>query len=76
MAGGRRISILKVDIEGAEVELFQGDLEWLTHVGAIAIEFHKNARAHCSFDEIMREYRFSIVADTSHTVIALKGARE
>src|SRR6266404_7620243 len=51
------IDILKVDIEGAEVELFKGDLDWLRSVGAIAIEFHHDSRQVC-FDEIMDAYQF------------------
>lgn len=36
----QRISILKIDIEGAEVELFRGDTKWLDVVDNIVIELH------------------------------------
>lgn len=75
MSGFGFIDLLKVDIEGAEVELFRGDLDWLTNVGAIAVEFHANARAESSFDEIAKDYGFSISAGTPHTVMAFKDAR-
>ena len=40
-SGQDRISILKVDVEGAEAEIFSGnDLSWLDKVDAIAIELH------------------------------------
>ncbi|HYW51079.1 MAG TPA: FkbM family methyltransferase [Gemmatimonadaceae bacterium] len=41
-ASGRgRISVLKVDIEGAEVEVFRvGRCDWLSHVDNIVIELH------------------------------------
>lgn len=35
-----RIDILKVDIEGAEVELFRGPCGWLNSVGCVSIELH------------------------------------
>jgi FkbM family methyltransferase len=35
-----RVDLLKIDIEGAESELFRGDLSWLEKVKAIIIEFH------------------------------------
>lgn len=38
-----RISLLKMDIEGAEAIVFQGDVEWLARVDAIAIELHDDS---------------------------------
>lgn len=38
-----RIALLKVDIEGAEVQLFQGDISWLTMVDYLMIEIHDEA---------------------------------
>ncbi len=39
--GLNKIDLLKIDIEGAEKELFEGpDLSWLEHVDTIAIELH------------------------------------
>jgi FkbM family methyltransferase len=66
------IDLLKVDIEGAEVELFNGDLDWLKNVGAIAIEFHRDSRRKCEFDRLMNEYRFRIYDDGGHTVLAAR----
>lgn len=37
---GRDIDLLKIDIEGAEEELFSGDRAWLDSVRAMIIEFH------------------------------------
>ena len=75
LSGFGFVDLLKVDIEGAEVELFRGDVDWLANVGAIAIEFHKNARVESSFDEIAKEYGFSISAGAAHTVMAFKHTR-
>jgi FkbM family methyltransferase len=71
-SGFEKIDLLKVDIEGAEIELFKGDLDWLRQVGAIAIEFHGNSREVCNFDEFTRRYGFRIIDHGGHTVIALK----
>jgi FkbM family methyltransferase len=35
-----RIDILKVDIEGAEVDLFKGPCDWLSSVDCLSIELH------------------------------------
>lgn len=43
-AGRTRISLLKIDIEGAEVPLFsQGPTDWLDRVDTIAIELHDDS---------------------------------
>lgn len=44
----QRIDLLKIDIEGAELELFSaGDLTWLDRVDCIAIELHDHFRPGC-----------------------------
>lgn len=42
------IDLLKVDIDGAEIELFKGDCSWLRNVGVIAIELHDWITPGCS----------------------------
>ena len=71
-SGFERVDLLKVDIEGAEVELFKGDTDWLKTVGAIAIEFHHDSRRECRFDELMRAYGFGIYDQDPHTVLAVR----
>jgi FkbM family methyltransferase len=71
-SGFERVDLLKVDIEGAEVKLFQGNVDWLQQVRTIAIEFHDNSREECRFDDLMKEYGFRVVDSGSHTVLALK----
>jgi FkbM family methyltransferase len=71
-AGFERVDLLKVDIEGAEVELFKGNVDWLHRVRTIAIEFHQNSRKECRFDDLMKQYGFRVVDSGSHTVLALK----
>jgi FkbM family methyltransferase len=71
-SGFGQVDILKVDIEGAEVELFSGDLSWLERVRSIAIEFHGDARRVSDFDARVRDFGFEIVDENHHTVLALK----
>lgn len=47
MAGGH-IDIFKIDIEGAERELFSGNTDWLDHVGVIVIELHDRLKPGCA----------------------------
>lgn len=43
-----QIDVLKVDIEGAEKEVFEHSSAWINRVGAIFIETHDRLRAGCS----------------------------
>lgn len=65
-----RIDLLKVDIEGAEVELLANAEDWLPLVDAIAIEFHNETRAQSGFDRKMQDSGFHIIRDDAHTVLA------
>jgi FkbM family methyltransferase len=47
-AGADRIDILKIDIEGAEKEVFAHSQEWLDKVGMIIVELHDNLKPGCS----------------------------
>jgi FkbM family methyltransferase len=48
-AGSNQIDYLKLDIEGAELELFSESTEsWLNNVGVIAIELHDKFRKGCA----------------------------
>lgn len=71
-SGFDHIDLLKVDIEGAETELFKGDVNWLKRVGCIAIEFHQNSREITDFNSLMHEYGFSIDNGDQHTIVAVR----
>jgi FkbM family methyltransferase len=70
--GFETIDLLKVDIEGAEVELFKGNSDWLERVKTIAIEFHDSSREDSKFDGLMRQHGFRVIDSGSHTVLAIK----
>jgi FkbM family methyltransferase len=77
--GISHIDLLKADIEGAETELFRGDLSWLSQTDAIAIEFHKtgssNTRDICRFDELMKQNGLGIIQENGHTVLARRNSQ-
>lgn len=43
-SGFDRVSLLKIDIEGAEAVVFRSDLDWLDRVDALAIELHDDSQ--------------------------------
>ena len=59
--GMDRVSMLKIDIEGSEKELFSaGDLSWIARVDAIAIELHDTWKPGCgdAFFRAISPYRW------------------
>lgn len=46
--GLARIDLLKIDIEGSELELFSGDVSWMSKVSTVVIELHDRMKAGCS----------------------------
>jgi FkbM family methyltransferase len=64
------VDLLKVDIEGAEVEMFRDADAWLGKIRALAIEFHDNSREACDFDQEMARHGFQIHQASDHTVYA------
>jgi FkbM family methyltransferase len=67
-SGFPRVDLLKIDIEGAETQLFKSDLTWLSRVRCMAIEFHGASRAATEFDKVMGpDFK---VFDYGHTVVA------
>jgi len=73
MAGFESIDVLKVDVEGAEVEIFKGNTDWLNRVGWLVIEFHDGSRKESNFDTLLSERGWKILDESSHTVVAGRG---
>jgi FkbM family methyltransferase len=67
VSGQDRISLLKVDIEGAETELFSSDTEWLDKVDNIVIELH-GEDAHQAFFNKIDKWRFVVSNSDELTV--------
>ena len=68
--GFDHVDLVKMDIEGAETNVFQGDLAWLDRVRALAIEFHGNSRDDSRFDNIMNQRGFRVQDLNPHTTFA------
>jgi FkbM family methyltransferase len=67
------VDFVKMDIEGAEADVLQRNVEWTEKVGAIKVETH----APYTRDDCMRDLRnlgFQVALDTSHwaSVIAVR----
>lgn len=69
-SGFETVDLLKIDIEGAEVDVFQADTEWMKKVKVLAIEFHDDSRERSGFDAVLKKYNFQIVDSNFHTVVA------
>jgi FkbM family methyltransferase len=60
------IDFLKVDIEGAERDLFQGSLSWLKRVRALAIEVHDDEALIARLITLLTRHGFVAQRDTHH----------
>lgn len=72
-SGFATVDILKIDIEGAETEIFRGNTDWIKNVKNIAIEFHEDSRERSGFDALMQQHGFSLRGGDAHTVVATRG---
>ncbi len=54
------IDLLKMDIEGSEVEVFKGDVSWLKMTKLIAIEIHDEFGYRETIEGILTEYGFRL----------------
>ena len=68
------IDLLKLDIEGSELEVFQENTGWLDKVTAINIELHDHIKPGCSnaFEAAVSKYD-GVKKYTTHNVIWSKG---
>ena len=74
-AGRQRVDILKLDIEGAEQDLFsKGDLRWLDQIGCLIIEVHGEAARRC-VTEAMTHRGYACEASGEKLVFQRSGAR-
>lgn len=72
MSGEDRIGILKLDIEGAEREVFSGECDgWLSRTEAIIIELHERFEpgATAAFDGAVKRHAFQGCRSTRHNRI-------
>ena len=70
-----RIGILKIDIEGAEKELFSKNYSWLDKVDVLIIELHDRLKKGCSksFYSAINKKDWSIYGNEANLVFVRKG---
>jgi FkbM family methyltransferase len=71
--GFEKIDLLKLDIEGAEKEIFDADdLDWMNRTHAIMIELHDRFRPGCeaAFLNAARRFGFEITQHTVGNIVA------
>src|SRR5262249_1478293 len=71
--GFEKIDLLKLDIEGAEKEIFEaGDLDWMNRTDAIMIELHDRFRPGCeaAFLDAAKRFGFEITQRPSNNIVA------
>ena len=73
ISGGDKISVLKIDIEGAETELFSSNTNWLKLAENIVIEIH-NQDAHDAFYSKIDPTQFEI-STCDELTVCLKSGR-
>ncbi len=74
-SGHQEIDILKLDIEGAEKEVFSGDCDdWLGNVGLLIIELHDRMKAGCSdaFYNAISKYDFERMVQGENVILVNK----
>lgn len=76
MSGQERIGLLKLDIEGAELEVFLSPCDgWLSKTDAIIIELHEGHKPGCiaAFEAATGRYPFRRRSDTAHNRVLVRG---
>jgi FkbM family methyltransferase len=55
-AGAEWVDLVKIDIEGSELELFSEETDWINRVGALVLELHDRFRPGCrdALDQALR----------------------
>ena len=74
--GLKFIDILKIDIEGAELEVFQHSSTWIDRVGALMAEVHDSYKPGCSdaFYAATKSFRPDVVIK-GETILRLRDAK-
>lgn len=67
-AGEERVDLLKVDIEGAELEVMEKSGEWIEKVGVVMIELHDDIKPGCSkaFHEATAGFSRAVTKGETH----------
>ena len=69
-----KIDILKIDIEGAEKEVFSDNIDgWLKKTKLVIIELHEESKPGCinAVETAMRKYNFQLFLEKGENLIYL-----
>ena len=69
-----RVDIVKIDIEGAEKEVFSADNEWLRKTKLLIVELHDRYKADCTktFFRALENYRYEAYFQHENIFVLLK----
>lgn len=69
---GRRVSLLKIDIEGSEFDLFSGNLQWMQYVDRISMEVHPQYGSVSQLSNSLKRQGFKYIIRSSRNRIVRK----
>lgn len=71
---GGSIDFMKMDIEGSEFALFEGDLNWLSNVRRLAMEVHPDFGSPALLTKALKQYDFfTICVDSEQRLVGENG---
>jgi FkbM family methyltransferase len=70
-SGFKEIDILKIDIEGAEKEVFSSNHQWLDKVKILIIELHERMNPGCkkAFDQAVKKHRWKKIIKGENIIL-------
>jgi FkbM family methyltransferase len=69
------IVLFKIDIEGAELELFSHNVEnWINSISIFVIETHERFKSNSKYKvlEVLQQYNFDVIKNEGYHIIAVK----
>lgn len=69
IVGFQRISLLKIDIEGAEMELLRNCGSWMERVDRLIVEPEGGRHGRIEISRVLRKHGFTVVRGPRHNVI-------
>jgi FkbM family methyltransferase len=71
--GWDRVDLIKIDIEGAEIELFRGGADWLERTRCVAMEFHDDSARQCDWPAVLARHGMrNVTLADAHTAIGIR----
>ena len=73
--GTNHLDILKLDVEGSEIEIFQSGGSWLDRVDVIIVELHDQIRPGCreALEKAVHGHKFKFLSEDHITILSKLG---